>query len=430
MEIIMNVMRKYWDTVCLFHLIISPFACICAGIYYTFYWSRGFYSHTPLPWLVAFDCSHILYLGIALFLVYEHKKKHIVYEQYIQIVKVFLTVSLLIQYSFIVFLFSRSYTWGCTFLFLALLMLSFDFRMMLFNVILYFILSGLSHIFYLENNFSVENKNYYDNLWFRITIYVLYGILSCAITYFGEKFIKRIQMDENQKNYIFDRQLSYYRNLNLMDMELRKFRHDITNHFLCLQELTDSGDLTALKEYFSSLLSDYSENTQLYFSGNVIIDSILNYDIAHLCHDNVKPVIYGKLPEIVTVSSMDLCTVFSNMLSNALKGANRMTTATELKVQFQSGNRYFSISITNQTIHKADTENSNALDSDDPNEIAKDNRIVRNKKKFNKLNTPPDRNHGYGMLNIHQVIEKYDGIFEEEFNPLNSQFTIQVYLPI
>lgn len=118
------------------------------------------------------------------------------------------------------------------------------------------------------------------------------------------------------------------------------------------------------------------------------------------------------------------------MLSNALKGANRMTTATELKVQFQSGNRYFSISITNQTIHKADTENSNALDSDDPNEIAKDNRIVRNKKKFNKLNTPPDRNHGYGMLNIHQVIEKYDGIFEEEFNPLNSQFTIQVYLPI
>lgn len=457
----MNIMKKYWDTVCLSQLTITPFACLCAGIYYTFYWSRGFFEHALLPWLVAFDCSQIIYLVIGILLIYENKRERIAFAAYLRIVKLFLTVSLLIQYSFIVFLFPNSYTWGCTFLFLALLMFSFDFKMMLFNVIAYFVLSAISHICYAEANLPSGGTQYYDDIIFRVIIYVLFSVLSCSITYFAEKFILQIQNDDDQKDYIFERQLSYYENLGLMDRELRKFRHDIANHFLCMQELIKRKDTRGLEEYFANLSTDYSAKPQLYFSGNIIIDSILNHDITHLCLPHVTPVVYGRLPEIKTVSSMDLCTVFSNMLSNAIKGANRLTTASELTVQFQEGKRYFSICVTNQTeqlspvVPSAQNMNElsekNIAESSEKNISESSKNIDESSEKLsealskkpethgsrrgrkppqNTANPAMDRNHGYGILNIERVVEKYSGIFEQEFDPPTNSFTMKVYLPI
>lgn len=396
----MNVMKKYWDTVYLSLLFFTPFACMCAGAWYTFCKFQGSYNATSWGVLLCFDFSHILYMLGAVFLWLHNKRKALEAERFIWKIKVFVSVILLIQYAFIIFLFPDNYTWGCTFLFLIFILFAFDLRYMLFNLTCYFLMSVVGHMVYHEQYFRGEKA--IESAFFRIVIFFLYGIMSVVISFFVEKFLRQMQEWEDENAFLNEQRLKYYQNLDLMDKELRKFRHDIKNHFLCMQELTERGELSELKEYFKDLSGDFFQVKKIYFSGNVIIDSILNYHIYHSCGKYVKPVVYGRLPEIISVSAMDLCTVFSNMLSNAVKGANLLEGENELVIRFQGGEKYFSICVTNQ---------------------------IEIKKQFD-IERILDRNHGYGLNNIKQTVKKYDGEFEQTRDEKTGNFILQIFLPV
>lgn len=392
----MNNIRHYWDTVYIWHLVFAPLACLSAGIYYTCARYFGYYSDVPW-WLVCtFLGSQLLYLIIAGVLIYIRRKNRMEKEQYIGIVKWYITIMLLIQYVFVMFPFAAVHTWGCTFLFLIFILFLFDFKFMTGNILGYALIILAAHILYGDKHLA--GNEMYEVLLFRVAIFIDYGVAAIFISYYQEQFFKRIQMEQEKEDLQKSQQLAYYQNLDLMDKELRRFRHDIKNHFLCLEELFLKDQLPELKEYFANLVETYSETEQVYFSGNVIVDAILNYDMAHMLGSNVRPVVYGRLPDISTVSSMDLCTVFSNMLSNAIKGSNRIGRENELVIQFQGGDRYFSILVTNELGEGGEDKKAD------------------------------DRNHGYGIQNIQEAADKYQGIFEQKEE--NGRFAMQVYLPI
>lgn len=395
---IMNKMEKFWDAVYVWQLFLAPLGCLSAGIYYSYCKYKGFYEQVPWRYIIAFFSSQLLYVAIAGMLLRIRKKNVMAPGTYVRVVKTFVSTILLLQYCSVMLVFPAFHTWGCTFFFLIYILFLFDFKVMIYNVCGYMLVAVIAHVVCRDQHLLAENGTRFETLLFRVVIFVLYCIFSIAISYLMEKFIKQLEFEEEKMTFLSQQQLKYYQNLDLMDEELRKFRHDITNHFLCMQELTEREDLLQLKQYFRDLLNDYSQNGQVYFSGNVIVDSILNYDLSHLCGKNVVPVIYGRLPQIESVSSMDLCTVFSNMLSNAIKGANLLEYENELLVSFRGGEQYFSILVTNQV----GTVRGEAAEE--------------------------DRNHGYGVRNIMEVIEKYQGIFEQGENA--GIFMMQVYLPI
>lgn len=399
----MNIMKKYWDVVYNYQLVFIPFSCICAGIYYTMCKSMGIYDQTPWSLVFIFDGSQFLYLMISIYFIHKVKHDTTKIDVGFPIIKWYVTIALLVQYNFIMHLFPSDYVWGCTFLFLVFVMFLFDLKIVIFNIIAYNVSLGISYLLHSEQHLAANTNHYVAVLGFRVIIIILYDIFLIAISYFVEKFINRIQLEEDENQFLIEKQLEYYQNLDIMDKELRKFRHDIQNHFLCMQHLLRTNNQAELQQYFEDLMATYTTKDHLYFSGNLIIDSILNYNLTHLCKKNIEPVVYGTLPTIEAVSSMDLCTVFSNMLSNAIKGVNACSQEKpSLIIRFQHGDTFFSITITNSVA---------AVSSDDQ-----------------KTNKKPDRNHGYGLHKIKDVAERYHGIFEQEQK--EGLFTMQIYLPI
>lgn len=399
----MKIMKMYWDTVYFWLLIFAPCACICAGIHFTYFRFQGIYSHTSWFCVILFDSSQLLYLLISIYFLLKRRKENTVSSSFLLKVKWYITISLLIQYNFLMHAFITDYIWACTFLFLVLIVFLFDAKMLFFNIAAYTFSLTLAHLLHKEKHLPAHQEHYIDDICFRIVVLVLYSIFLVAVTYFVEKFMHRAQMENDENQFLMEKQLEYYQNLDIMDKELRKFHHDIHNHFVCLQKLVENDNQLELQQYFQDLMDTYSENDSLYFSGNLIVDSILNYNLTHLCKDNVETVVYGTLPQIDTLSSMDLCTVFSNMLSNAIKGANASTMDNpELIIHFQHGDKYFSITISNSTALTADNGHTS----------------------FSKK----DRNHGYGIHKIEEVTEKYQGIFEQ--TQKDGLFTMQIFLPI
>ena len=192
----------------------------------------------------------------------------------------------------------------------------------------------------------------------------------------------------------------------MMDREIRKFRHDIKGHFIGMEYLLENKRYDELFDYFKELNDSFAFQEKLYFSGNLIIDSILNYDIPNKCKSHVKRIVTGTLAEVETVSSIDLCTLFSNILSNAIRCANQCSESDEpqLSVRFDYGSNYFSITVVNSV-----------PDGYSISKVQKNSHTL-------------DRNHGYGLSKIRFICEKYDGTFEQTSQ--NKKMTTTVYLPL
>ena len=99
---------------------------------------------------------------------------------------------------------------------------------------------------------------------------------------------------------------------------------------------------------------------------------------------------------------IDLCTLFSNLLSNAIASAQQCINENEamIDIRFSGGKKYFSIIITNSVLPQ--------------------NSFTGRKTK--------DRNHGHGLYKIKDVIEKYDGRHELKWE--EDKIIVTVYLPV
>lgn len=398
----MNVIKKYWDSVYIYVLLLVPGMCMCAGTFWTICKMNGLYQELNWIQIIIFDFSQIVYLSIGLFFIYKNKKNSSYISEHLVYVKGFIVFSLFVQYNFIMYLFPSDFVWECTVLFFGLIAFLFDSKLLLMNVILYFFSLLIAHILKPEEFFLLNTPNIVEVIAWRIMIFFLMSLCILAIVYFVEKFLIEAQERDEENIRLIEKQLEYYKDMELLDTEIRKFRHDITNHFMCMEAMLHYGKTDELQKYFQELQAEFSIQKKMYFSGNDVVDVILNHDLIYNCQKELNVTVYGTLPEIKTVSAIDLCTLFSNLLSNAIKAANQCAgkMKPELIIHFAGGNTYFSIKISNSTLMKSDI----------------------------KENTKKDRNHGYGINKIKNVLDKYDGRFEQSLE--EQMMHITIYLPI
>lgn len=400
----MNMIKKYWDSVYIYVLLLVPGLCMCAGTHWTVCKLLGFYPHLAWIKLIIFDVTQLIYLSVGLFFIYKNKPNKSYIPEHLLYVKGFIVVSLLIQYNFILYLFPSVHVWICTFIFYSCIAFLFDSKLMNLNVIFYTISLLTAHLLLPEAFLPLGEPDLIEVIAYRILVFTLTTLCFIVIVYFVEHFLIQARESSEENIYLLEKQLNYYKDLELLDKEIRKFRHDIKNHFICIQSLLQNGNEEGLQQYFEDLQQSIVPTVQekIYFSGNDIVDAILHHDLPHNCHKEVSVSIYGNLPAIKTVSAMDLCTLFSNLLSNAIASANQCIgiTQPQIIIHFSSGRTYFSITIENSL-------SSHALNT-------------KHKKK--------DRNHGHGIPKISNVIEKYDGRIEQKI--IQELIMITVYLPI
>ena len=398
----MNIIKKYWDSVYVYILLLVPALCMCAGVFWSVFKLMGHYSNLQWIHILVFDCSQIVYLVVSLYFIYKNKKDSTYINEKLSYVKGFIVFALFVQYNFILYLFASVYVWECTFIFLAIIAFLFDTKLTLINLLLYFISLVVAHVRNPEVFLPLGVADLVEIISFRIVVFVLTSLSIMVIVYFAEFFLVQAREMQEDNINLMEKQLEYYKDMELLDSELRKFRHDIDNHFVCMEYLFNNKKTDELKEYFDDLKHSNSFKQKIYLSGNDVIDAILHHDLSRYCDKEVEVTIYGSLSEINTVSSMDMCTVFSNLLSNAIASANKCSGESKscILIRFSSGKKYFSISM------------SNTLD-------------IRNEE---RRHTKKDKNHGHGINKIKDVVEKYNGKYEKNID--GQMINITVYLPI
>lgn len=256
-------------------------------------------------------------------------------------------------------------------------------------------------------------KDYVPNIAFILFVdsvatvsYICIGFLVCIMFYI-QNTNKKIEEMLKVERKLGEMQLKYYKIMLEREEDTRKYRHDINNHFICLNELIKEGKINSIKDYLMTMQKNMNQIKQkIYVTGNDIIDAILNYHLS-LINKEVKIDIIGKCQNELGINKVDLCIIFGNLIQNAVEELNKEDNFNEkyLKVLIKMGTNYLSIYISNSISDKS-FEKKNLLQTE----------------KKNKLN------HGFGMLNIKRTIEENEGKLEIRIE--NREFTASVILKI
>ncbi len=109
--------------------------------------------------------------------------------------------------------------------------------------------------------------------------------------------------------------------LRRMQDQTRQYRHDMRHHFALLQSLAVKGDVAKISHYLQTVQSDMEAFTPMRYCENETVNLLLSsFETTAKQHDVVFSV-EASLPEVLSISDTELCSLLSNSLENAIIAA-------------------------------------------------------------------------------------------------------------
>ena len=109
--------------------------------------------------------------------------------------------------------------------------------------------------------------------------------------------------------------------------DLRCIRHDIRNQFAYMAMLLEDGRYDELKNYFGTLDRDFSATDSYIETGNLAVNSVVNMMAQKAAAKGLTLKCNAAVPEKLPFSDVDICSLFSNLLDNAVESCVRQKIA-------------------------------------------------------------------------------------------------------
>ncbi|MGP1569261.1 MAG: ATP-binding protein, partial [Peptoanaerobacter stomatis] len=216
-------------------------------------------------------------------------------------------------------------------------------------------------------------------------------------------------MRENNRRAIIEQQNEYY--VKQFDMireninNVERLKHDMKNHIFMLKSLYDNKKKYEYEEYFEEILREVEGKEKIINSGNVIVDSILNYKLESLRADNVELSVNINIPAKMEVSDFDLTTILGNLLDNAIRAVKETEENKYLNIDIQYKSGRLIIWFVNSYKHIEKSKIGNYF-----------------------ISTKEDKNkHGIGQISIERTVDKYDGIIDVKYGDKKFETMIILY---
>ncbi|MBD5480385.1 MAG: GHKL domain-containing protein [Lachnospiraceae bacterium] len=241
------------------------------------------------------------------------------------------------------------------------------------------------------------------SIWILLSLFVagildksFWGITSVAMimlinifTYYLYDKAKE-NMEKRIKAEMLRRQCSYYIRQEKENKEwweqIRHFQHDMKQRYIVEKAFLEKKDYTALERYYNENLKFLSRKKNISDTGNIYVDSIINYKADMAEKENIEFVVNINIPSDVELDVEDFCICMGNLLDNAIEAVMDLHDEKSIYVQVNADNSNLFINVKN--------------------------RYRDGRKKEGKIyltNKPDEKNHGLGIIIIQQIVGKYDG---------------------
>lgn len=215
-------------------------------------------------------------------------------------------------------------------------------------------------------------------LLINMVVFYLYNGILKAYTYKIDKLMleQKISMYANQLDTIMK-----------TENKIRGLQHDMKHHIIQLELMAKQNGQSDIEEYLQNMADFMSNPEELVHTGNLDIDSVLNYMISKakqvLKEVNVKV----NIPSDIA-SHFNINVIIGNLLENAIEAAvNTENKILDIDIHYKQGVLYLDIS----------NSYSNKV-------TVKEHRFLTSKE--------DDHKHGIGLDNVKKMVEEHNGVLQ------------------
>ncbi len=212
-------------------------------------------------------------------------------------------------------------------------------------------------------------------------------------------------VDKKLSAYQHDLIETHYSEVDNMYRKMRGWRHDYRNHIQTMKVLAAEGDLDALKKYLDKLDEDLNTVDVVVKTGNKMTDAILNSKISLAKSKGINVIADAKVPVELKMSDIDLCIVIGNLFDNAIEASLALPEEERLiRLYMDIKNTQLYMCLTNFTS------------------------VKKLKKQGGRYVTTKGEGHGFGLVRVDDIIERYGGYISR--NSEDGAFTTEIMLPV
>lgn len=244
-------------------------------------------------------------------------------------------------------------------------------------------------------------------------VHLLWGILSIVgilcllfsnvmIFYIVDRQYELIHAREKIKTgkLLLESQRQYYEDIFHSQQEIRKTRHDLKNVFIALQGALNADDTSQAKKIILKKLEEMESYVAVSDDIDNMVDSILYAKIQEAKKLGVSLYIKKNTTRPIVLDQLDLCVLMANLLDNAIEAASQVEKNKQV---------HFSLVTDQDSLILLSQNSANHPVNDEMKTTKKDK-----------------KHHGFGMLSIKSITEKYQGSYHYEFE--NGMVTATVIL--
>ncbi len=253
---------------------------------------------------------------------------------------------------------------------------------------------------------DLENKSYNERIMISILMMVTVELLyiMCIGAAVIATFCKNYKEESLLKDEYLRLSKQHYETLLKNTQEIRSLRHDMQSHVNALSYFSKEKDWEKLQAYIEEVNENaqkvrlYTVNVNHGFINAILEDSLSKEpEIAFSC--------VGKIPADIQIDDYDLCTIFSNLIRNAVEACNRLPEGAKkwihLDLYMLQDNLY--IRMENPVMSEINVQ-----------------KLEGSTSKEDK------KNHGFGIYNLKNAVEKYQG--EVSFDCEDQKFIAEIVL--
>jgi len=216
-------------------------------------------------------------------------------------------------------------------------------------------------------------------------------IIDFSLIYLVGGMLRKEQVEKELTALYVQRQTEHeYYELAVSHMEeIKEIKKNYTGQLQTLYGLLETGEDSAeLKELLDNSSKKMQETSLKRYCENSIVNAILTIKCGDAEGKNIEMDCACHVPEKVGIEAIDLCSLFANLLDNAIEACEKSEDGKQKTISIRAGVRGGYLIVK--------TENTYSQP------------VVKEKGKF--LTSKSDSaNHGYGLKLIDDIIRKYDG---------------------
>lgn len=244
----------------------------------------------------------------------------------------------------------------------------------------------------------------------------IYGIVSCIIILFSINIIAFYLYDALNKAFkdkieklALEEQNKYYQRqieiINSSYENIKSLRHDMKNYLISLKGYIEKEEKEKTIDYILKFHNGLYERKEFSRSGNMEIDSILNYKLQEARSKGILISLESKIPSNINASPLDMVVILGNLLDNAIEASSKVENDRRIDIGIKYKNNILFIFISN-------TFNGSIIYEGDKIKTIKEDK----------------ENHGIGLNNIENILKKYNGTMKIYHTENNFNVDILMYI--